>query len=124
MNGVLSKTSLIRQDAAIGIGRSQTLGVRWRRSTNPDGSNPQVFSFSGYSGELRISSDSGEEWLTKSLAFDSDTGVVSADIAPGDTSQPVWLSRTTGRWAMVAKSGTGAVTVVASGIIRITQEGF
>lgn len=124
MNGVLSMTALARQDAAIGVGRTQRLGARWRRSSNPDGSVPEVFDMSGYTGELRISGNDGDVWLTKPLAFDSNTGVIGATIAPGDTAAPEWLARATGRWALVATSPAGEVTVVVAGIIRITQEGF
>lgn len=124
MTGVLSRTVLARQDAAIGIGRTQSIGVRWRRSSSPDGSDPQAFSFDGFRGELRVSSDDGTIWLTKALVFDSVTGVVSAQVEPHDTAAPAWLSRSTGRWAFVVTEPGGAVTVVVAGIIRITQEGF
>ena len=124
MTGVLEKTALARQDVAIGVGRTQRLGVRWRRSGNPDGSAPEVFDFAGFSGELRISGDSGDEWLRLPVAFDSTTGIVVAEIQPSDTSHPAWLARATGRWAIVATAPDGEVTVVAAGIVRITQEGF
>lgn len=124
MTGVLEKTALARQDVAIGVGRTQRLGARWRRSTNPDGSAPEVFDFTGYTGELRIAGDTGEEWLSLPVVFDSATGIVLAEIRPADTSAPVWLARATGRWAIIATAPDGDVTVVVAGIIRITQEGF
>lgn len=123
MTGVLGRPALARQDAAIGVRRTQRLGARWRRTANPDGSNPEVFDFTGYSGELRITSNDGDEWLTKALMFDSTTGVVAAEIAPEDTEGAAWLARSTGRWALVAESPEGEVTVLVAGVMRIIQEG-
>lgn len=123
MTGVLGRPALARQDAAIGVRRTQRLGARWRRSSNPDGSAPEVFDFTGYSGELRITSNDGDEWLTKALEFDSGSGLVAAEIAPEDTDGGVWLARSTGMWSLVAESPEGEVTVLVAGVMRIIQEG-
>lgn len=124
MTGVLGKPYLARQDAALGIGRTQFLGVRWRRTTNADGSNPQVFDLSGYTGVLRITSESGELWLERPLTFDSTTGVVAAEFNPEHTDGPLWFSRSVGKWAMVVTSPEGNVTVLVAGVMRIIQEGL
>ena len=123
MTGVLGRPALARQDVAIGVRRTQRLGARWRRSSNPDGSAPEVFDFTGYSGELRITSNDGDEWLTKALEFDSTTGIVAAEITPEDTEGAAWLARSTGRWSLVATSPEGEVTVLVAGVMRIIQEG-
>lgn len=123
MNGVMGKPALARQDAMIGVKRTQRLGARWRRSTNPSGSNPEVFDFTGYSGELRIVAQTGETWLTKPLTFDSGTGVVMAELTPADTASAAWLSRATGLWSLVVTGPGGDVTVLVAGTMRVIQEG-
>lgn len=123
MLGVLGKPALARQDAAIGVARTQRLGVRWRRTSNPDGSNPEVFDFTGYTGALRITSNEGDLWVDKELIFDDASGVVTAELGASDTGGPEWFARSTGQWSMVATSPDGEVTVLVTGVMRIIQEG-
>lgn len=124
MYGVLSTAALARQDAEIGVRRTQRLGARWRRFDPTSGEPPKPFSFAGYSGDLRLLSDSGEVWLSKPLVFDSGSGSVIGQIEASDTAAPIWLTRKFGSWAIVARAPGGVVTVVVAGSLRITQEGF
>lgn len=121
MNGVLGKPALARQDAAIGVGRTQRLGARWRQSPNADGSNPTVPDLTGYTGVIQIVSNEGSLWLEKALVIDRPTGLFVADISPSDTSGAAWAARTTGRWALIATSPTGTKTVLVAGVMRIIQ---
>lgn len=121
MNGVLGLPALARQDAVIGIGVTQRFGARWRRSSNPDGSNPQPFDMTGYEGKLVIVSNEGESWLDVPAHFENSSGLVSVSIAPNDTSGPQWSNRSIGVWGIVVTSPGGDVTVVVSGTMRITQ---
>lgn len=124
MYGVLGRTVLARQDAAIGVRRTQRLGARWRRVDPSTGGDPAPFSFAGYSGELRLMSESGDVWLSKPIEFDSATGVIMGQVDPADTSGAVWSQRHVGTWALVVTAPGGVVTVVVAGVLRITQEGF
>lgn len=124
MNGVLGKPALARQDAAIGVGRTQRLGARWRQSPNVDGSNPTVPDLTGYTGVIQIVSNEGELWLEKPLAVDTQSGLFSVEITPADTSGPEWSARSTGRWVLVATSPDNIVTVLVAGVMRIIQGGI
>lgn len=124
MNGVLGKPALARQDAAIGVGRTQRLGARWRQSPNADGSNPTVPDLTGYTGVIQIVSNDGELWLEKPLAIDHLSGLFSVKITPADTSAPIWRARTTGSWSLIATGPDSTVTVLATGDMRIIQGGI
>lgn len=124
MNGVLGKPALARQDAAIGVGRTQRLGARWRQSANPDGSAPFVPDLTGYTGVIQIVSNEGELWLEKPLAVDTQSGLFAVEITPADTSAPIWRARTTGSWSLIATGPDSTVTVLATGDMRIIQGGI
>lgn len=123
MAGVLGAPSLTRQDAIMGVGRTQRFAVRWRRSTNLDGSDPQVFDMAGYAGRLTIMSTHGELWLSKRVSFDDEQGLVAAEILPTDTENQDWKSRTVGEWAITVTAPSGEVTVLVSGVMRLVQNG-
>lgn len=120
----MGKTALLRQDIVLGVGRSQSFGVTWKRTGNPDLSGAAPFDYAGYEGEFRISSEHGELWLASQLVFDSGTGLVAGYVEPSDTAGPAWLARATGRYAFVVTGPDGEVTVPLAGIVRITQEGY
>lgn len=126
MTGVLGKPALARQDIVIGVARTQRLGATWRRSENPDGSNPQPVDLTGWEGRFRLTSNDGQVWLDKAMSTDTaapePTGQVVVELEESDTTAPIWSGRHVGKWAFIMTNGDERV-VLAAGNARIVQEG-
>lgn len=126
MNGVLGRPALARQDIALGVARTQRLGARWRVSENADGSAPRAKDLTGYTGELRVTSHEGDLWLTLPLDVETgeqSSGLVQVEIPAETTAGASWRGRHTGLWAFIMTSDSDEVTVLASGRVRVVQEG-
>ncbi len=121
MTGVLGRPYLARQDAALGVGVSQSFGIRWLQADSAD--SPRVpVDMSDYTGYARLASLNGDPWLEVQAVLHSD-GLCEIIFTPEMTSGPEWSARSAGQWAVSVRSPGGVVTVLVYGYLNLSTPG-